>query len=377
MNDEYRILTGNEAVAIGAVDAGCSYFAGYPISPATEILEELSRRLPELGRSFMQMEDELASITSCIGAAFAGAKVMTATSGPGFALMQEGLAYARYTEAPLVIVDVERDGLSQGSQAPINGDIMMTKWGTHGGNHPAVTIMPNSVEECYYETVHAFNISEQFRVPVIILSDSALGHMSEGMIYHDPAALKIVDRKAATAPKDRSYLPYKADEDGVPPMACFGDGHRWVACGIVHNETGRPFTQDPKVKGDLITRLNAKIADKPEIEHVEEYMCEDAEYLFVVAGLVSRSAKLAVKKLRAQGVKAGMFRPVTVWPFPEKRLGEVSAGKKAIVTVEMNGGQIYEVVRGVARETKIVKLARYDGNLITAEEIVDVFKKEV
>ena len=196
------------------------------------------------------------------------------------------------------------------------------------------------------------------------------------MTYHDPAKLKIVNRKLTNAPKDRSYLPYKADEDGVPPMAIFGDGHRWITTGVVHNETGRPFTQNPKVKEDLIMRLHAKITDKAEIEHHEEFMCEDAEFIIVTAGLVSRSVKAAVKKLREQGIKVGMFRLITVWPFPEKELIKAAEGNKGLMTVEMNGGQIYEVVRAMAgQDRKVVKLAKFDGNLITAETVMAVCRE--
>jgi len=313
LEEHYEILTGNEACALGAIAAGMTFFAGYPITPATEIAETASVLLPKHGGRFIQMEDEIASMAAVIGASLAGGKSMTATSGPGFSLMQENLGFAVMAEVPRVIINVMRQGPCQGvATVPAQGDLMQTRWGTHG-DHPIIAVAPSSVRECFTETIRAFNLAEKYRNPVIVLSDAMLAHMSEKVRIPAGGSYEIERRKHPTAPKDKSYQPYRDDGTGIPPMATFGDGYRWFVSGIIHDETGFPATNDPAMIEKQIKRLCAKVENNiAGIESYEEYRTEDADIIIVGIGLVSRSVKEAVDELRREGYNAGLFRPITL-----------------------------------------------------------------
>lgn len=375
--EQYKILTGNEACAMGAIAGGMKFFAGYPITPATEIAELSSELLPKIGGKFMQMEDEIASMAAIIGASLAGGKSMTATSGAGFSLMQENLGTAIMSEIPCVVVNVMRQGPSQGvATVPSQGDIMQAKWGTHG-DHSIIALAPGSVSEAYTETIRAFNLAERFRTPVIILSDAILAHMSEKVRIPEASEIKIVDRKRPTGPKDETFKPYEAVADGVPPMATYGDGYRWYATGIVHDETGFPATNDPQKITDLVKRIISKIEDhQDEIESYEEYLTEDADIVIISIGLVGRSAIAAIDEARAQGIKAGLFRPITVLPFPEKRLAELAKTAKVLMPCEMNEGQLATFVRQVVgTKNKLHMVTQNNGKIIDSATILAAIKE--
>jgi 2-oxoglutarate ferredoxin oxidoreductase subunit alpha len=377
--EQYKIMTGNEACALGAIAGGMNFFAGYPITPATEIAEISSELLPKYGGKFMQMEDEIASMAAIIGASLAGGKSMTATSGAGFSLMQENLGTAIMSEIPCVVVDVMRQGPSQGvATVPSQGDIMQAKWGTHG-DHSIIALAPGSVSEAYFETIRAFNLAERFRSPVIILSDAILAHMSEKVLVPDPSKIKIVNRKRPTGPMDSSFRPYAADSDGVAPMATYGDGYRWYATGIVHDETGFPATNDPQKINDLVKRLIGKIENyQDEIESYEEYLTEDADILIVSIGLVGRSAKAAIDAARSMGINVGLFRPITVLPFPEKRLLELAKTSRVLMPCEMNEGQLATFVsQCVGTRNTLRKVTQNDGRIINSDTILAAIKEVV
>ncbi len=365
-----EIMTGNDACVRGAIAAGMRFFAGYPITPATEISEQASELLPKCGGKYIQMEDEIASMAAIIGASFAGAKSMTATSGPGISLMQENIGFGILAEVPCVIVDVMRQGPCQGvATIPAQGDFMQSRWGTHS-DHPMITVVPCSVPEIYFETVRAFNLSERFRTPVIILSDAILAHMSEKITLPEPGELEIINRiKPDRA--SRGYMPYAPDERGIPPMATFGDGNRWFVSGIIHDERGFPDSGDPQRISSLVTRLHSKVNNYlPEIEKYEEYRAEDADVLLIAAGVVARSVKAAVDSLRLGGIKAGLFRPVTLWPFPEARLRELAKNKRLLLTCEMNEGQLYGIARQYAGDLAPgAAITQNNGRLIEAGAI--------
>lgn len=377
MGNNEKILTGNEACTLGALAAGMNFFAGYPITPATEIAELSSELLPIQGGKYMQMEDEIASIAAVIGASFAGAKAMTATSGPGFSLMQENLGYGMIAEVPCVLVNVMRQGPCQGvATVPAQGDIMQARWGTHG-DHPVIAVAPCSVSETFYETVRAFNMAEKYRTPVIILSDATLAHMSEKVRIPEAGELTIVNRKKPTEPKDKNYKPYKDDGTGIPPMATFGDGYRWYVSGIIHDETGFPSTNNPQQISDQVKSLQSKI-DKniKDIEKYEEYLTEDAELLIVSIGLVSRSAKAAIDMARQEGIKAGLFRPITVWPFPEQRLAEIAKNAKIVMSCEMNEGQLAQIIKQVVgTDTRTGAITQNNGKIIEADTVLAAIRE--
>ena len=370
-NREYRLVQGNEACVEGALAAGMRFFAGYPITPSTEIAEISSQKLPKLGGRFIQMEDELASVAAIIGGSLAGLKSMTATSGPGFSLMQENLGYAAITEIPCVIVNVQRGGPSTGlPTSPAQGDVMQAKWGTHG-DHPTVALTPNSCQETYEYTIKAFNIAEKYRTPVILLMDETVGHMREKMYFKEESEIEIINRKKPTC-KPEDYVAYRPEEDMIPPMASFGEGYRYHVTGLTHDETGFP-TNSNEISEKLINRIVDKIEKNIEdFSYYEEYKMEDAEIAIVAYGGVSRSAKSAVDILRKNDLKVGMFRPITIWPFLEKQINEVSKNVKQIYVAEMNLGQYFLEVDRVAGKNCIVnKINRVNGELITPDEIVE------
>jgi 2-oxoglutarate ferredoxin oxidoreductase subunit alpha len=365
-----ELLQGNTACARAAIAAGCRFFAGYPISPSSEIAEKMARMLPEVGGKFIQMEDEIASLAAVIGASLAGMKAMTATSGPGFSLMQEHIGYAAYTEIPCVIVDVMRGGPSTGlPTSPSQADVMQARWGTHG-DHPSIALAPASPKEFYELTVRAFNLAERLRTPVTLLCDEVVAHMSEKVDVSSLAELPVENRKIPTGPKGR-HLAYAAGEDGVPVMAPFGDGYRYHVTGLAHDERGFP-TQNPAIISATQRRLQDKIErQRQDIVQFETFACDDADVVVFAYGIVSAAARQAVMEARAQGIRAGLFRAITLWPFPTMDLAAVAAHVDRIIVAEMNLGQMLgEVERAVSRETSIETCLKADGETISPEEIM-------
>lgn len=370
-----HFMNGDTACAEGAIAAGCRFFAGYPITPATEIAEHLAERMPEFGGIYIQMEDEIASIAAMIGASYAGLKSMTATSGPGFSLMQENIGLAVMTEAPCVIVDIMRGGPSTGQPTlPGQQDVMQAKWGSHG-DYEIIALSPCSVQEMFSLTVEAFNLSETYRIPTMLLGDEIVAHMWEKVVIPSPEKLQIVNRKSPrSAPEE--YLPFKPDDDLVPPMAVFGQGYRFHATGLTHDEHGYPQTQSSEVQSRLVHRLCDKIRNNVDrIVRVEEIMVEDAEIVVVAYGIVARSALSAVKKARAAGIKAGLLRPITLWPFPEKHVAKVAKHAKAIVVPEMNCGQLVREVERAAKTTPVSFLSKLGEDPHTPSEILEEIRR--
>ncbi len=364
------LLQGNEAMVEGALAAGCRFFAGYPITPATEISEVMSYRLPAAGGVFIQMEDEIASLGAVIGASLAGAKAMTATSGPGFSLMQENLGFAIIAEVPCVIVNVMRGGPSTGLPTHVSqGDVQQARWGTHG-DHPIIVLAPATTRDCFELTVKAFNLSEKFRTPVILLSDEIVAHTRENILLPHPADVEVVDRVKPTMPPEW-YIPYEDNPRGVPPMGIFGDGYRYHVTGLVHDVRGFP-TERPDEIVPFMNRLFRKIHQHFfEIQMVEEFLTEDAEVLVVAYGSVARSARRAVTDARARGVKAGLFRLITLWPFPRRALEPYLKRVKAVLVPELNLGQMSREVKRVNQgAARVETVNRIDGRLITPDEIM-------
>ena len=361
-------LHGNRACALGAIAAGCRFFAGYPITPSSEIAEQMSRELPRADGVFIQMEDEIGSLAAVIGASLGGVKAMTATSGPGFSLMQENLGYAAMTETPCVIVSVMRGGPSTGMPTrPSQSDIMQARWGTHG-DHPIIVVAPASVQEIYDETIRAFNLAEEFRTPVVVLYDEVIAHLLESVVLPQRGTVTIRTRKWA-AGDEPSFLPYAETEDCVPVMARPGDGHRVHVTGLTHTQDGFP-TQKP----DLAARAAQRILDKIEInrdriERVETFDTEDADVVIVAIGIVARAARRAAQDLRSAGIRAGLFRPVTLWPFPEQALREAAAKAKHVLVPEMNAGQLALEVERIVGPGKVARLNRIDGEPIAPDDI--------
>ena len=327
-------FSGDEAVAEGAIAARCGYYGGYPITPSSEIMERIAVRFRETGGVFMQMEDELSSICSVIGASWAGARAMTATSGPGFSLMQEAIGYAAMTETPIFIADIQRVGPSTGQATrPGSGDMMQAKWGSHG-DYQVIAISPWSVQEMYDQTINAFNLADKYRVPVILLSDEAVGHLRERMEVREKVA--IFNRR-----KEKGAPPFGAGDDGVPPMPAFGEGERLLVTASTHTEYGIRKTDDPLVHAKLISRLHNKIMNKrEEIVEYEDYYIEGADVVVIAYGFTARSSLFAVERLRQEGKKIGMIRLKTIWPFADTLIRNLGAGIKKVFVPEMNMGQI-------------------------------------
>jgi 2-oxoglutarate ferredoxin oxidoreductase subunit alpha len=371
-----HFMNGDVACAEGAIAVGCRFFAGYPITPATEIAEHLSQRMPEFGGIYVQMEDEIASMAAVIGASYSGLKAMTATSGPGFSLMQENIGLAVMTEAPCVIVDVMRGGPSTGQPTlPGQQDVMQAKWGSHG-DYGIIALTPSSVQEMFDLTVEAFNLSEAYRVPTLLMGDEIVGHMWEKVIIPSPDKIKIVNRKKPNVPPEK-YMPFKPDDDLVPPMACFGEGYHFHATGLTHNEHGYPRTSSSEVQSKLVRRLCDKIqknADK--IVRVEEVMLEDADVVVVAYGIVARGALSAIRKAREKGIKAGLLRLITLWPFPEEQVAKAAQRAETIVVAEMNCGQMVREVERAAKETHVVFLSKLGEEPHTPLEILEAIRRK-
>lgn len=365
------LLQGNEAIVEGALAAGCRFFAGYPITPATEISEVMSWRLPGVGGTFIQMEDEIASMGAVIGASLAGVKAMTATSGPGFSLMQENLGFACIAEVPCVIVNVMRGGPSTGLPTHVSqGDVQQARWGTHG-DHPIIVLAASTTRECFDLTIKAFNLSEKYRTPVILLADEVVGHTREKIVLPPAGAIEVVDRIRPTMPPEW-YIPYEDNPRGVPPMGIFGDGYRYHVTGLIHDVRGFPTERPDEIvpfMDRLFRKINQHFAD---IQMAVEDLAEDAEVLVLAYGSVARSAKRAIREARARGVKAGLLQLITLWPFPRRLLEPHLRRVKTVLVPELNRGQISREVKRVNQGmTRIETLNRIDGHLLTPAEILD------
>jgi 2-oxoglutarate ferredoxin oxidoreductase subunit alpha len=367
------LLQGNEAVVEGAIAAGVRFFAGYPITPASEILERFALRMPQVGGAFIQMEDEISALSAVIGASAGGAKAMTATSGPGMSLMSENIGLAIIEEIPCVIVDVQRMGPGSGMIFASQGDVMYAKWGTPGGNE-IIALAPSSVKECFSLTAKAVNLSERFRLPVILLSDAHLGHMRE-MIEVDYTQIEKIDRPKPTCPPEK-YLTYDADENGVPAMADIGTAYRSRYTAYLHNKGGI-YGPSPEERRFLIHRLHHKILDHlDEILMVEQTMPQDARIAVFAYGICARVAKAAVDEAKKQGIKVGLFRPIIVWPFPAETVSKFAHQVDKVIVAEMNCGQLVsEVERAVKGEAKVSFVGQDDGVLMSPEKILGAIKE--
>lgn len=370
-----HFLNGDVACAEGAIAAGCRFFAGYPITPATEIAEHLSQRMPEFGGIYIQMEDEIASMAAIIGASYSGLKTMTATSGPGFSLMQENIGLAVMTETPCVVVDIMRGGPSTGQPTlPGQQDVMQARWGSHG-DYGIIAMSPCSVQEMFDLTIEAFNLAETYRVPTLLMGDEIVGHMWEKVVIPPPEKIRIVNCKKPNVPREE-YKPFMPDDDLVPPMACFGEGYHFHATGLTHDESGYPQTSSSEIQTKLVRRLCDKIdknADK--IIRVEKVMLEDAEVAVVAYGIVARAALSAVRKARESGIKAGLLRLITLWPFPENQVASIAKSVGEIVVPEMNCGQMVREVERVAKATPVNFISKLGEDPHTPMEILEVIRR--
>ncbi len=377
------LMQGNEAIARGALAAGVNFFAGYPITPSTNIAEICSVEMPKMGRKFIQMEDEISSMAAIVGASLAGAKSMTATSGPGFSLMQEGIGYAKMVETPCVVVNVMRSGPSTGMPTkPSQADIMQARWGNHG-DAPSITLYPNSVMESYQLAVRAVNLAEKYRTCVTLLSDEVLGHMRERIELPDLKNIKVVNRVKPTIPPEW-YNHYPENPKYPMPLASFGEGYRFHVTGLAHDAKGYP-TNKASETAVMMQRLRNKIAHNiDDIVQIESYMMDDAKIAVFAAGITSRAAKEAVLKARKKGIRVGMLRPLTIWPFPDEAVKKYLGNKKAIIVPELNEGQLSKSIKRVMgaiwnyelRKSKnIIGINKNNGELINPEEILKVIKE--
>jgi len=369
-----HFITGDVACAEGALAAGCRFFAGYPITPATEIAEHLAARLPEVGGTFIQMEDEIAAMAAILGASCAGVKSMTATSGPGFSLIMENLGLGICTETPCVVVNVQRAGPSTGLPTlGAQGDMMQARWGSHG-HYEIIALAPSSPQEIFYETIKAFNLSETYRLPVLIMTDEVTGHLSERVTIPEARSIKLQSRPRPKGRKDR-FKPFLPGPRGVPPMAIAGEGYGIHVTGLTHDVRGYPvMSADAQVA--MIARLTEKIRNNlDEIVRTEGYRLDDAEIALVSYGVSARSSLAAVDEVRQRGIKAGLLRLITVWPFPEEQLRRLAERVKALVTVEINLGQIHlEVQRCAEGRTPTFLVGHAGGTVISPEHIATLLQ---
>lgn len=364
-----HFIDGDHACGEGAIAAGCRFVAGYPITPSTEVVERIAARFPYCGGVFIQMEDEIASSIAILGAVWGGAKAMTVTSGPGFSLMMEHIGLACMTETPVVFVDVQRGGPSTGLPTlPAQADMMQARWGSHG-DYEIIALCPNSPQECFDLTIHAFNLSEQYRVPVMLMMDECVGHMTERVVIPPAEEIEIVPRRY-TAAKPGEYLPYLPGPDLVPPMVKAGDGYRIHITGLTHDERGYPV-MNADCQEKCVRRLVDKIrlnADK--IVKFEEEETDDCDVVIVSYGITSRVALRAIQKAKEKGIKVGHFRLITVWPFPEKRLRQLAEKVKAFVIPEINYGQIYFELERVVGKKADVHLVPHGGGTVHNPEVI-------
>ena len=370
-----RLMQGNEAVAEGAIAAGVTFFAGYPITPSTEIAEQMAKLLPKIGGTFLQMEDEIGAMGAILGASLAGAKVMDATSGPGFSLKQELIGYAACAEIPCVVVNVQRVGPSTGQPtAPSQGDVMQARWGTHG-DHPIIALSPWSVRESFDLAVLSVNYAERFRTPVILLTDEIVGHLRENVTLPTANELDIYPRRLPKKTRAEGYQPFAVGEDLVPDVARFGDGCRIHVTGLLHDETGFP-SGSPVVTEQLIHRLHEKINRVgEEIIHTEEAFMEDAEYAVVSYGGTARTAYEAVRAARADGIKVGFLRLKTIWPFADAAVGRLADRVRSILVAELNYGQLVDEVTRAAHGTPVRPCLKYNMLDFTPQEITAAIRQ--
>ena len=363
-----KLFSGNHACALGAIAAGCRFFAGYPITPSSEIAERLARHLPEVDGVFVQMEDEIASMAAVIGASMGGVKAMTATSGPGFSLKQENIGYAAGAEIPCVIVNVMRGGPSTGMPTrPSQADLMQARWGSHG-DYPIIALTPASVGEIYSETIRAFDLAERCRSPVVLLYDQVIAQLSETVALNGAASPSRTERKWASGPR-AAYQPYDGGGDGIPAMARPGAGYRSHTTGLTHGEDGFP-TQNPEAVSRNLSRLFFKLERHRDlIDSSEELHCADADVVIVAIGISARAARRAVELCRAQGLRVGLFRPITLWPFPETALCQAAAQARAVLVPEMNTGQLRLEVERVLGGMPVEGVHLFSGEAITPADI--------
>ena len=370
-----RLMQGNEAVAEGAIAAGVTFFAGYPITPSTEIAEQMAKLLPRIGGTFLQMEDEIGAMGAILGASLAGAKVMDATSGPGFSLKQELIGYAACAEIPCVVVNVQRVGPSTGQPtAPSQGDVMQARWGTHG-DHPIIALSPWSVRESFDLAVMSVNYAERFRTPVILLMDEIVGHLRENVTLPSAEELDIYPRRLPKKTRAEGYQPFAVGDDLVPDVARFGDGYHIHVTGLLHDETGFP-SGSPAVTEQLIHRLHEKINRVgEEIIHTEESFMEDAEYAVISYGGTARTAYEAVRAARAEGIKVGFLRLKTIWPFADAAVGRLAARVRSILVAELNYGQLVGEVTRAAHGTPVRPCLKYNMLDFTPQEITAAIRQ--
>ncbi len=374
-NNNIRFIQGNEACVEGALYAGIDFFAGYPITPSTEILEHLAARLPQKGGKFIQMEDEIASMGAIIGASLTGKKVMTATSGPGFSLKQEALGYACMAEIPCVIANVQRGGPSTGNPTHVSqGDVNQARWGTHG-DHSIIVLTASNHQDVFKITVDAFNMAETYRTPVVLLLDETIGHMREKLVIPEPGELPVVERLRTSVKGGVDYHPYLPREDGRLPMSDFGGEHRYNVTGLFHDMWGFP-NNNPNVVGGLLRHLVDKIENNVnDISRYKEYWLDDAEYILISYGSSARSAIHLAKNRRARGMKIGVLELQTLWPFPTEMIREKCAGAKAVIVVEMNMGQVVTQVKNAVDNPNNVFLAnKITGELISPDDIKSLLR---
>ena len=368
-------MSGDDACAEGGISAGCRFFAGYPITPATEIAERMAARLPEVGGIYIQMEDELASMNAILGAAWAGQRTMTATSGPGFSLMMENLGLGIMTETPCVLVNVQRGGPSTGLPTLVaQSDVMQARWGSHG-SYEIIALCPSSPQELFDLTIRAFNLAEEFRTPVLVMADAEVWHMTEKVVIPPQEQIPIYPRRRSKAPPG-AYRPFETDDDLVPPMVNAGDGYRIHITGLTHDERGYPMV-DAVTQQRMVTRLVEKIRrNRHRIIDVEEQGMEDADVVVVTYGISSRTSHWPMQQAREEGIKVGMLRLVTLWPFPEEKIRELAARVKAFVVVEINLGQmVYEVERCAGGKAPVYLAGHAGGDLHDPDDILRLIRK--
>jgi 2-oxoglutarate ferredoxin oxidoreductase subunit alpha len=368
-------LDGDHACSEGAIAAGCRFFAGYPITPSTEMAERISERFPQVGGTFIQMEDEMGSMAAVVGAAWGGAKAMTVTSGPGFSLMMENIGLAAMLETPCVLVNVQRGGPSTGLPTlPGQADMMQARWGSHG-DYEIIAVSPNSPQECFEMVIKAANLAEKYRVPVMVMTDECVGHMTEKVIIPPADEIDIYPRRYTKLPPDQ-YLPFQAGKDLVPDMVKIGEGYKIHVTGLTHDEKGYPV-MNWQVQEKLVRRLVEKIRlHADELEDLEETYMEDAEIVIFSYGISSRVCIPALQKAKKEGLKVGLLRPIICWPFPEKKIKELASKVKAFVVVEMNYGQLYyEVERCACGKAKTILVPHGGGWVHDPEDIYKAIKE--
>jgi len=370
-------LDGNHACAEGAIAAGCTFFGGYPITPSTEIAERVSRRFPKVGGVFIQMEDELASMAAILGASSGGAKTMSCTSGPGFSLMMENFGLGIMLETPCVLVNVQRGGPSTGLPTlPGQADMMQARWGSHG-DYEVIALAPDSPQESFELTIHAFNLSEKYRMPVLIMTDECVGHMTEKVVIPPADQIELVERKY-TKKKPGEAWPYDPDDDGISPLLPVGKGYKFHITGLTHDERGYPVIT-AKAHEWNVKRLMDKVNDHvDDIIWLEEQDVDGAEVVVMAYGISSRVMQPAISRARKEGIKVGQIKMVTVWPFPEKRVRELAAKVKSLVMVEMNLGQVFlEMDRCAAGKCRTHLVGHFGGTVHKPDEIYDAIKEAV